>query len=106
MTLDSNPVQHAEHPACRDAVRLNPGHYRALKLLGSALYAQGHLQAACDALQSSLELRPSYADAHCDLGCVLCAMGEVQRALASFKAAVQYNPRHVEVSLLVLVAQF
>lgn len=83
---------------CRDAVGLNPKHFRALKLLGSAMYAQGDLQAACAALQSALQLNAAYADAHCDLGCVQCALGEVEKAKLSFKDAVNHNPQHVEVS--------
>ncbi|KAL3158041.1 hypothetical protein ABBQ32_011650 [Trebouxia sp. C0010 RCD-2024] len=80
----------------RDAVGLNPKHFRALKLLGSAMYAQGDLQAACAALQSALQLNAAYADAHCDLGCVQCALGEVEKAKLSFKDAVNHNPQHVE----------
>lgn len=85
---------------CSDAVRLNPKHFRALKLLGSAMYARGDLQAACTALESALQLTPAYADAHCDLGCVRCALGQVEEAKLCFADAVRHNPAHVEVSLL------
>ena len=54
--------------ACREAIRLNEGHFRAQKLLGSALYALGDLPAAKAALQASLAINPGYADASCDLG--------------------------------------
>lgn len=54
--------------ACREAVKLNSEHYRALKLLGSALYALGDLKAAATALQQSLAINSNYADASCDLG--------------------------------------
>ena len=83
---------------CRDAVKLNPKHFRALKLLGSAMYAKGDLQAACTALESALQLKPAYADAHCDLGCVRCALGQVEESKLSFATAVRHNPQHVEVS--------
>ena len=53
---------------CREAARLEPSHYRARKLLGSALYALGDLHAARTALSDALALRPDYADAHCDMG--------------------------------------
>lgn len=82
----------------RDAATLNPKHFRALKLLGSAMYAKGDLQAACTALESALQLNPAYADAHCDLGCVRCALGQVEEAKMSFANAVHHNPQHVEVS--------
>ena len=52
----------------REAARLEPSHYRARKLLGSALFALGDLRAARAALSQALALRPDYADAHCDLG--------------------------------------
>lgn len=73
-------------------------HSRAFKLLGSALYAQGDLHAAKDALQSSLALNPSYADAYCDLGCVLCALAEVQDAKMAFQTAARFNPQHLKVA--------
>ena len=88
---------------CRDASTLNPKHFRALKLLGSAMYAQGDLQAACTALEAALQLNPAYADAHCDLGCVRCALGQVEEAKMSFANAVQHTPQHVEVSLAPLL---
>ena len=84
--------------ADREAVELDPQHSRALKLLGSALYAQGDLPGAKDALQSALALKPSYADAYCDLGCVLCALAEVQPAKEAFQNAVRLKPHHVEVT--------
>ena len=83
--------------ACREAIKLSPLHFRALKLLGSALYALGDLQGACTALQSALQLNDSYADAHCDLGCVLCALGRVPEAKEAFQHAARLNPKHVEV---------
>lgn len=54
--------------ACREAISINQGHFRAYKLLGSALYALGDLSAAEHALQQSLAINPNYADASCDLG--------------------------------------
>ena len=76
---------------------MNPKHFRALKLLGSALYAQGDLQGACTALQSALQLNPAFADAYCDLGCALCALGRVEDAKEAFGNAARVNPKHVEV---------
>ena len=89
---------HERYCDCREALQLSPQHFRACKLLGSALYASGDLQAARAALESALQLRPDYADAHCDLGCVLCALGEGDRAKQAFADAAKFNPKHVEVS--------
>ena len=82
---------------CREAAILSPTHSRALKLLGSALYALGDLKAARSALEQSLHLQPAYADAHCDLGCTLCALGEAAAAKAAFQSAVRHNSMHMEV---------
>ena len=49
-------------------MRLNPEHFRALKLLGSALYALGDLEGAECALRDSLAINPDYSDTHSDLG--------------------------------------
>lgn len=40
---------------CRQAVALNPGHFRAYKLMGSALYALGDFEGAKAALKESLK---------------------------------------------------
>lgn len=79
-------------------MKLSPKHCRALKLLGSALYAQGDFENACSALQSALELNPNYADAYCDLGCALCALGRVEPAKEAFGNAARLDSNHVEVS--------
>ncbi|CAL8472353.1 g11896 [Coccomyxa elongata] len=78
------------------ASQLEPTHFRARKLLGSAQYALADLPTARDALTAALALRPDYADAHCDLGCTLCALNEVEAAKAEFKAALAIMPRHLE----------
>lgn len=79
-------------------MKLSPKHCRALKLLGSALYAQGDFENACSALQSALHLNPKYADAYCDLGCALCALGRVEPAKEAFGNAARLDSNHVEVS--------
>ncbi|CAK0785712.1 hypothetical protein CVIRNUC_008923 [Coccomyxa viridis] len=87
------------HAACdnyREAISINQGHYRAFKLLGSALYALGDLGAAEHALQQSLAINPNYSDASCDLGCVLCALKRPEEAKEAFFAAIESSPQHVE----------
>ena len=64
----------------RAAIQLDADHYRALKLLGSALYALGDLPAAEAALKQALALHPDYADASCDLGARLRAGSGVAHA--------------------------
>jgi len=53
---------------CREACHLTPRHFRALKLLGGALYAMGDYSAAKVALEGALKINPRYPDALCDLG--------------------------------------
>lgn len=53
------PSPHLLALACllarRQAVGLNPGHFRAYKLMGSALYALGDFEGAKAALKESLK---------------------------------------------------
>ncbi|CAL8471190.1 g10732 [Coccomyxa elongata] len=80
----------------REVVLLNADHYRAFKLLGSALYALGDLTGAERALRDSLAIQPSYSDALCDLGCVLCALRRPDEAKEAFKNAICAHEHHIE----------
>lgn len=79
----------------REAAVLSPTHYRALKLLGSALYGVGQYGPAQKVLEEVVILNPEFADAHCDLGSVLYAMGEEERAVISFQRAIDLKSDHV-----------
>eukprot|EP00268_Persea_americana_P035335 TRINITY_DN3487_c0_g2_i1.p1 TRINITY_DN3487_c0_g2~~TRINITY_DN3487_c0_g2_i1.p1 ORF type:complete len:802 (+),score=167.00 TRINITY_DN3487_c0_g2_i1:432-2837(+) len=80
----------------REAAILCPAHFRALKLLGSALFGVGEYRAAEKALEEAIFLRPDYADAHCDLGSALHAMGEDERAIQEFQKAIDLKPGHAD----------
>ncbi|XP_010469583.1 PREDICTED: uncharacterized TPR repeat-containing protein At2g32450-like [Camelina sativa] len=80
----------------REAAILCPTHYRALKLLGSALFGVGEYRAAVKALEEAIYLKPDYADAHCDLASSLHAMGEDERAIEVFQRAIDLKPGHVD----------
>ncbi|KAK1314181.1 putative TPR repeat-containing protein [Acorus calamus] len=80
----------------REAAILSPNHYRALKLLGSALYGVGEYRAAEKALTEAVYLRPDYANAHCDLGSALHALGDDEKAIQEFQKAIDLKPGHVE----------
>ncbi|CAL9059104.1 unnamed protein product [Musa banksii] len=80
----------------REAAILCPTHFRALKLLGSALFGVGEYRAAEKALEEAIFLRQDYADAHCDLGSTLHAMGEDERAIQEFQKAIDLRPGHVD----------
>ncbi|KAG6496465.1 uncharacterized TPR repeat-containing protein At1g05150-like [Zingiber officinale] len=80
----------------REAAILCPTHFRALKLLGSALFGVGENRAAEKALEEAIFLQQDYADAHCDLGSALHAMGEDERATQEFQKAIDLKPGHVD----------
>ncbi|KAJ4966741.1 hypothetical protein NE237_018590 [Protea cynaroides] len=80
----------------REAAILCPTHYRALKLLGSALFGVGEYRAAEKALEEAVLLKPEYPDAHCDLGAVLHAMGDDEKAILEFQRALDMNSSHLE----------
>lgn len=84
--------------SCREAAAQNADHFRALKLLGSALYALGDFEGARHELQQALQLQPDYADALCDLGCTFCALGQTGNARKAFSDALLVAPDHLEVS--------
>ncbi|KAF6160543.1 hypothetical protein GIB67_019483 [Kingdonia uniflora] len=80
----------------REAAILCPTHFRALKLLGSALFGVGEYQAAEKALEEAIFLKSDYPDAHCDLGSALHAMGEDDRAVREFQKAIDLRAGHVD----------
>lgn len=80
----------------REAAILYPTHYRALKLLGSALFGVGEYRAAVKALEEAIFMKPDYADAHCDLASALHALGDDERAIVEFQKAIDLRPGHVD----------
>ncbi|GAA0155173.1 hypothetical protein LIER_12958 [Lithospermum erythrorhizon] len=80
----------------REAAILCPTHFRALKLLGSALFGVGEYQAAVKALEEAIYLKNDYADAHCDLASALHAMGDDDNAVKEFQKAIDLKPGHVD----------
>lgn len=80
----------------REAAILCPTHYRALKLLGSALLGVGEYGLAEKALEEAVLLKPDFADAHCDLGSVLHAMGNEERAILAFQKAIDLKADHLD----------
>ncbi|XP_058220707.1 uncharacterized TPR repeat-containing protein At1g05150-like [Rhododendron vialii] len=80
----------------REAAILCPTHFRALKLLGSALFGVGEYKAAVKALEEAIYLKNDYADAHCDLASALHAMGDDENAIKEFQKAIDLKPGHVD----------
>ncbi|XP_047307788.1 uncharacterized TPR repeat-containing protein At2g32450-like [Impatiens glandulifera] len=80
----------------REAAILSPTHFRALKLLGSALVGVGEYKAAVKALEEAIFLKNDYADAHCDLASALHSMGDDDNAIKEFQKAIDLKPGHVD----------
>ncbi|PKU76137.1 putative TPR repeat-containing protein [Dendrobium catenatum] len=94
MEAEGLVINASEH--YREAAILFPSHYRALKLLGSALFGVGEYEPAEKALQEAVILKPDYPDAHCDLGCVFHAMKEEEKAILAFQRAIDLKPDHLD----------
>ncbi|KVI06503.1 uncharacterized TPR repeat-containing protein At1g05150-like isoform X1 [Cynara cardunculus var. scolymus] len=80
----------------REAAILCPTHFRALKLLGSALFGVGEYKAAVKALEEAIYMKNDYADAHCDLASALHAIGDDENAIKEFQKAIDLKPGHVD----------
>eukprot|EP00249_Psilotum_nudum_P005583 c19034_g1_i1 orf=675-3197(+) len=80
----------------KEAAIREPKHFRALKLLGSALYGVAEYRAAEKALGEAIYLKPDYADAHCDLGSTLHAMQDDEKAIQEFQTSIDLRPDHMD----------
>ncbi|RAL47363.1 hypothetical protein DM860_013328 [Cuscuta australis] len=80
----------------REAAILCPTHYRALKLLGSALFGVGEYRAAVKALEEAIYMKNDYPDVHCDLASALHAVGDDDDAIKEFQRAIDLRPGHID----------
>ncbi|KAM0037217.1 putative tetratricopeptide-like helical domain superfamily [Helianthus debilis subsp. tardiflorus] len=94
LEAESMVISACEH--YREAVILCSTHFRALKLLGSALLGVGEYKAVVKALEEAIYLKNDYADAHCDLASALHAMGNNDSAVKEFQKAIDLKPGHVD----------
>ncbi|MCO5561760.1 hypothetical protein L7F22_015384 [Adiantum nelumboides] len=96
IALESEGLLFAASNHYKEAAIKEPKHYRALKLLGSALYGVGEYKAAKEALLQATALCAGYADAHCELGSVLHALGDDDQAITEFEKALDLKADHME----------
>ena len=75
-----------------EAVRLQPNDAAAHFNLGTALGAQGQIEAAAQQFRTALRLRPGYAAAELNLGKALAYLGHYQDALAHLTEALRLDP--------------
>jgi Flp pilus assembly protein TadD len=79
--------------AAATALRLNPSSAATLKfLLGSSLYAAGHLEEAVALLKEAVRLNPQELQAHLLLGAALVRLGRNQEAASEWSAALKIDP--------------
>ncbi|KAK6929679.1 hypothetical protein RJ641_003773 [Dillenia turbinata] len=81
----------------REAVILYPTHFRALKLLGSALFGVGEYKVVVKALEEAIFLKADYADAHCDMASALHTIRDDEKAVQVFQQALDLKPSNVDV---------
>ncbi|MEA1673853.1 tetratricopeptide repeat protein [Nitrospirillum sp. BR 11163] len=78
-------------------VAAQPGNIPALRALGDAFHALGHLADSVIAYQRILFLRPGDADAHLRLGLSRQAMGQLPGAIAAFRMAAALDPGNADI---------
>lgn len=84
------PAAALEH--FEQARTLRPDDAGILNNYGNALYLQGRLDEAKDALGRAVQLQPDYADAHNNLGNVCKALNDNGPAIQHYHRALQLNP--------------
>jgi tetratricopeptide (TPR) repeat protein len=76
----------------RDVLRHNPGHVRALHLLGLVEHQSGRHDAAIELIKRSIQLEPDQASFHNNLGEVYRVRGMHDEAQASYRSAIGLDP--------------
>jgi tetratricopeptide (TPR) repeat protein len=76
----------------REAMRAQPGHPEARRLLALALHHLGQGEAAAAMLRALIAKAPRSAQLHMNLGSVLAALGETEQALAALRMACEIEP--------------
>ncbi|TWB82472.1 tetratricopeptide repeat protein [Nitrospirillum amazonense] len=74
-----------------------PGNVPALRALGDAFHALGHLADSVIAYQRILFLQPGDADAHLRLGLSRQALGQLPGAIAAFRMAAALKPADADI---------
>lgn len=74
-----------------EAVRLDPGHARALSNQGVLLLAAGDVGNANEKLQKAAHIDPQDAGAHGNSGCGLCRAGAINDGILELKQAVDLD---------------
>jgi len=78
----------------REILKVVPNQPEALRLLSTALHAQGRAEDAAKTLGMLAQQQPRSAAAHFELGLALADLGKSEEATAALGRAVHFDPRH------------
>ena len=79
-------------PLYRQVLAVDPGHARALHLLGFLAYQSGLNERAIELIGKAIEQNPAEAACHSDLGLALQAEGRLDEAAAAYGRALALDP--------------
>lgn len=71
------------------AIALDPGHFNAYNLLGSAYYTKGEFERSAEAYEKAAALKPDVAEVHRNLGLAYVEIEELEKAETAFRKAVE-----------------
>lgn len=73
------------------AVALDPNHFNAYNLLGSAYYTKGEFERSVEAYEKAAALKPDVAEVHRNLGLAYVEIKETEKAEAAFRKAFEMS---------------
>jgi tetratricopeptide (TPR) repeat protein len=82
---------------CEHVITLNPNHFDALLLLGSACCQLGKFNEAADLLLKAIAIDDKSASAHQNLGNAFEGLNRLDSAIASYDRAIALQPAHAAV---------
>lgn len=80
--------------AFKEAVSLDPRHYRALTNLGNVALEQGETDEAITHYEAALKLNENFANAHHNLGVAYRRKGEINKSVAAIRRAQRVSKQH------------
>ena len=95
--LSAGKLDQAERDL-QSVLRLNPGDYRALDLLGVVRVLQ-HQEAKAEKLfEQAVKAKPDFAPAHAHLGLLYMQLGRTQEAVPELQQALRLDPARTDVA--------
>lgn len=95
LLLASDKKRDAAALAAREAIRLDPSHWRARQFLAAIEELLGHSVAAREQAEQAVALNPSDSFVHLQLAVVLANHNEDARVIAASRRAIELGPENV-----------